>query len=758
MIEHLPDYEQTWLQRFFAAPNELSWSSLSDGSAPSQEAEQIQRWLSILTEPRHNVPLILPFVRGGMIDSWYATTQGPAGGYELKADINAWLGPTWLSRLEYIPAASNDPMAAVLQERFGSVVYRFSGPDARAMQAIKARLSEFLGVLKRRPIAMRTGTRPVGTIRRDFERALLAGDKSQAEVMVSELRRTGRLNEENMRFLEVRLKAGLGFWQQIARNHWLIKTLADLALPAQILSDLIEALYRTYIEDLEATGDRLAIRDAFASHIAIPYPKLFASRRNIRAHRVVKAFLLFEQRQMRPDTMIIDGLLALLPTSANTALFVEPRASTPPSPPVTAAREEEADEAFDDGQFDRALEFYLRLTPTRKTISRLISCVGVIGTDEARDRLLTLIDRTAPDLIEGLAPRLADKVANLRQGRSTDQLSPKNTPLKNAPNLWISWAERLQAGNDLEGAKRDIQLAPTSWDTAALREDGDAAKRFADILSSLNGEAYDIARTSIPQIFTSVFPPDAPPSPSTKPIASLLFLLIAMDETLSRVDLDLLAQLTGLLIEQGLSSDEYVLLINDLEDVQERISSYAYLPWGLDLSESLAALPCPSGAARDARLRLFMQILGDTSTFSHRLSLHDVIPIEALAKDYGIGPEDLPLRHRAGLNEFAAALPNLDGKMIGIYTLMESAGKRAKSALEQLFPGCKVALNSDLVCTTQLTSLAKAADLFVFAWKSSSHQAFYCVKEALGNGEPILVPGKGTASILRVVCDHFIQT
>jgi len=50
--------------------------------------------------------------------------------------------------------------------------------------------------------------------------------------------------------------------------------------------------------------------------------------------------------------------------------------------------------------------------------------------------------------------------------------------------------------------------------------------------------------------------------------------------------------------------------------------------------------------------------------------------------------------------------------------------------------------------------LATAADMFVFAWKSSSHQAFYCVKDALTKGEPIWVPGKGTASILRAVFEH----
>jgi hypothetical protein len=94
-----------------------------------------------------------------------------------------------------------------------------------------------------------------------------------------------------------------------------------------------------------------------------------------------------------------------------------------------------------------------------------------------------------------------------------------------------------------------------------------------------------------------------------------------------------------------------------------------------------------------------------------------------------------------GFSEPTLVLPNLEGKTIGIYTLAEAAGSRAKAALEKLFPGCKVVVNSDLVATPQLTSLAKSADMFVFAWKSSSHQAFYCVKDSLTKGEPIWAAG-----------------
>lgn len=753
MIEHLPPQEQAWLGRFFTSPNELGWLSILDGSAPPREADQVRQWLSLLGS-RAAAPLILPFMRGGTVTGWYATTQGVLGGYELGDEINAWLGPTWLSRFERVPEDSNDPMATALRDRFGGTVYRFTGADDTTMQTISARLSEFAGVLERRPVATRTRIRPVGAIRSDFERALLAGDEAQAEAMIAEFKHTGRLNEENLRYLEVRLSAGLGLWPQIARDHWLIKTLTDLALPPQILADLIEALYRTYVEDAEAAGDGAALRDAFARHVATPYPKLFASRRGIRAPRVVKAFALYEQLQPSPDAAIIDALLALLPTGTDTSLFgVAPGPQPMPASDTTL---DQADEAFDDGQFDRAFEFYLRLPASRKTISRLVSCVGTIGTDEARDRLLALVDEAGDELVESLAHAVATRLEGLRQARGADASPSPDTAGPSGANPWMRWAEQLQAGHDLAGAERDTQSAPTNWDAAEIRQSGQLAQQFADIIGGLNDDAGVVARAAVPQIYACFFPDDVPPSPAARPVASLLFLLIAVGDTLSRADLDLLGQLTSLLIEQGLSPDDYVSLMGDLADVQKRIGSYAYLPWSLDVSEALAILPCPSDNARDARLRLFLQVLGQAAGFAHRLAPADLLPIETLAKDYGVGAEAvIALKREAATDDVhATSLPNLDGKTIGIYTLAETAGGRAKVALEELFPGCKVLVNSDLVATAQLASLAKSADLFVFAWKSSSHQAFYCVKEALGGKEPIWAPGKGTASILRAVLER----
>ena len=92
--------------------------------------------------------------------------------------------------------------------------------------------------------------------------------------------------------------------------------------------------------------------------------------------------------------------------------------------------------------------------------------------------------------------------------------------------------------------------------------------------------------------------------------------------------------------------------------------------------------------------------------------------------------------------------------LIGIYTLTETAGQRAKQLLQKLIPKSRIELNADGVATDRLKHLASSADVFVFAWRSSKHQAYYCAKAARAGKDLILPPGKGMASIVRSVLDY----
>jgi len=383
--------------------------------------------------------------------------------------------------------------------------------------------------------------------------------------------------------------------------------------------------------------------------------------------------------------------------------------------------EDDADAAFDDAQYDRALELYLALPASKKSLNRLIFCAYQIG-GEAKIRLADWAVTLDPKLTGELSASQQEKLTSLRR-----EASPAKTGSQ-APELnsWVAWAEQLRSGTDLSSAESALARAVTSWDVTPFAKSEPLSTQFSDLIGGLSGEAEELAKEAVSTLISAFFPPGATLSPALRPIARVLFLLIALEDPLSSTDLEVLAQLLGHRLALGLASGEYVSMVEDLIDIQNRVSSYDTLPWNLDACEALALAPAPSDEAREARLRFFMKVLGQTQAFAHRLQPSDLVSLELLSKDFGVDKETVTwMRSAQAEHESEAELAHLSGKTIGIYTLAQAAGARAKAALERMFPGCKVELNSDLVCTAKLTSLAKAADLFVFAWKSSSHQAFF---------------------------------
>ena len=99
--------------------------------------------------------------------------------------------------------------------------------------------------------------------------------------------------------------------------------------------------------------------------------------------------------------------------------------------------------------------------------------------------------------------------------------------------------------------------------------------------------------------------------------------------------------------------------------------------------------------------------------------------------------------------------PNYQNVQIGIYSLQEQAAKRASEILSNTYPKISVKTNNDHVCTDRLRSLSKNSDVFVFSWRSSKHQAFYCVKEHQPKDKILLQPpGKGCSSLVTIVAEN----
>jgi hypothetical protein len=125
--------------------------------------------------------------------------------------------------------------------------------------------------------------------------------------------------------------------------------------------------------------------------------------------------------------------------------------------------------------------------------------------------------------------------------------------------------------------------------------------------------------------------------------------------------------------------------------------------------------------------------------------------LRLLGAELGVSLSELPTTDGAPTEEASPSVATVQAR-IAIYSLDSQAAGRSKAALALLLPQATIDVNNDTVCTDRLKNLARTATVFAFAWKTSTHQAFYCVKNHQGAGTQLCLPkGSGSSSMIRSI-------
>lgn len=108
--------------------------------------------------------------------------------------------------------------------------------------------------------------------------------------------------------------------------------------------------------------------------------------------------------------------------------------------------------------------------------------------------------------------------------------------------------------------------------------------------------------------------------------------------------------------------------------------------------------PAPSEEARSARRQFVRSVVNLAQGFAHRLEGRTSCPSSSSG---GISAWTLTSLETklTEVDQADVNPPNFVGKTLGIYTLSEGAGCRAKAALEEMFPGARIIVNSGTVAT-----------------------------------------------------------
>lgn len=741
-----------WATSFFGGGNTLIWSDIQNGLAPDGWGAEILAWLAILDREEDGVAL-LPYLNadGSMI--WYGVARSERAGRRLGEDIAGFVGATYggFEGRPYVPDA-NDAPGIILAASLPRPMYRVA-PGARWVASVRRAFGIYRSALERRPAARRLAARSVGALRTRFDRALLACNEEEAFRLYDEILATGRLSLENRHYLRVRLLAGLGRWTELAAEARLLRALADLTLPPQVRAELLDALYRTHIDPLEDAKNVGAALEEFRLKIA-PFGRLFGMRQGLRSPRVVKAFLMHALQRELPDKGEIDELKSLLPTTAGDApfadalrAFADARAPTP-APGDAAA----ADAAFDDLEYELALKLYSAIDPvTRRSAARIIQCAQTIGTADAARAALEVLaaspktEATLPQSIRTIIDGLRQRVAPVS---GTVSANAEAAPTQE-PATWHDWANWVAAAAPAERARQVVEEHSADWPVEAYLQH-DAAGALAQSLENAALAAPEIIQSAFTHLYQAFVGEREEPRAQLAPVYRALLSAILLAPGRSGDDLELARALAALVLEAGLSAPEYRVVIRELTGLIRQDSSVNTLDWALDLAEVIAT---NRAASPPDQMNLVIAVLEFVKGRIHRLGKRQIEIVRSLCADMDIvadqyvsgAPEEDPDEQ---------AITALAARSIAIYTLAETAGQRALQILAKLAPGINVALNSDKVCTERLATLARNAEVFVFAWRSSKHAAFYCIKDHRPKDKRILMPpGKGTASIVRALLD-----
>lgn len=745
MIDSLPPKEQFWLERFFSSRNALHWEAIACSKAPAAWLEQVGPWIVALATQGSQSPIVLPVFDADGPSQWYAMAENETTAVPLAQELTAVVGPSYSDFLgQPIQVDCSDEIECALQERFGRFVFRIRPVNMAARGEVTKALQLYLSLLRRRPDIPDRTQRPFGKIRAEFDRALLAGNEACAQHLYDELIASGRIDAEQQKYLEIRMLAGLGRQHQLAHNYSLIKSVLGLSLPTQTLSDLIEALYATYITAIENEPNVDAILSVFRDDIARHFGSLFQERKGIRQPNVLKAFLLYELAQDEPNIGRCETIATAYPNSVGRELITRwssRLASVQPSGTDTCGF---AGQALVDDDYELALRLSFEAFPATWTYSIMLRCAVELDDAEITRRVLVAINTAPEDVRTTWTKR---DLTRLEQLQSVATSEESKVPQRRPDTNWLAWVRYVEAGRYEWPPLQILEEALLRWSPEDYASDPETCRQLAERIGNASGEAEHVFRDAFAALVEFFVDRQAHPVRGFIPLYSMLIRIVAWSGVVSANELELASVLMHALISLGPSKDDYVEALDSYAEIVTANNAPTNIDWALNAAEILVLHSSPDS---ELRLRFFMAVVDMARTHAHRLKPAQFAILSLLAKDYGCANllEAFPFKEEDHADTVAHA--DFAG-LIGIYTLTESAGQRARQFLRKILPMARVEVNADLVATEKLKNLAATADIFVFAWKSSKHQAYYAAKEARGDMETLLPTGKGSASILGCV-------
>ena len=742
----------TFEEAFFGPGNRLRWDAIQAGSLPRDVQDRLDPFLDDLR--RNPEVLVLPRVRDSGQVQWYVLCSSPRAARNARNEVRAFLGPTYCDSSNHSERLDqNDSVEASVLTRCGINAFRLDVSERSILDVARERLRLLIRLRRERPARHARRLRAVGRVLRDFEYALLARDETAARDLIDELRWSGHLGATNLLFLEVRRLAVGGYWDAILVLPELDALIA-MPRPRRVTEALIVAVYRSCLQKFEVGRHASDAIARFRSDILPRFRDLYRSRAGLACYEVDVSFLLAALASAPARLVAAEAVLERYPSGSShreyltvLAAFGEAPVRLAESDPLAEARA-----AFAEADIDRAYSLVADLPPSFGRTALLIRCARDMETLSAAQVALESVESLSEDGRSRLAHNaVLDGIVG-----SLKQLSAAGVPaaltdsvVVELPTTWAMWLTRLTLPETWSSAVSVAEIASREWSVDNFFRDPLAVQEVADLLlRDRPSWGQEALRDALPYFL--MFCLRSGLEPRLKVVFESLFFAIAIDDQVSLPQVSVLLKIVNVRLQLGVTVADYRELLQQLSSAINAVDTPSVATIALEAIEIVVNAACPAPSERQG---FVVAIAGLFRRWYRRVDRSDIVLLQHLAEELGVAeavtqPE--PVQNKPQLQ---SEWDTLDGKKVALYSLQESALRRAALVVRELCPGVRVNTFQDHVGgSPALRNASATADVFVLATAAAKHAATTFIESHRPSGACTLYArGQGSASLVAAL-------
>ena len=677
--------------------------------------------------------VILPWENG-----FYLFSENSEGQRQGREVTQAFLGPSMVVvegvNEEYL--AKNLPAEWTATGLLRAAFLRRVAPNPQGQEEMMSRLEDLVASVGGRATP-RVEFKPTPSdLLRDFRLALVTLDDDSARLLLEQIRLTGFVSAENARYLKIEYLAAFGRWAEMrAMPH--IETLLKARRPKAVSEALLQMVWWS-----ELAG-----------------PGLGAPAKAFRERAVSETFGALLRSVRLPSTPEGRGVAFLAAVATGDKEWqgdLLARASgqderdalkglaSPNSAPSEA--ETKGQERTDQHPVDPVLELF-REGKCAQVVQAFVSDPDPVHAEIALEAILDSGDLGQGKAVVRLVQEFVAQGQIELSRRGHRDLDELERSLAGTCSGWLEWANRIGGTDRWADGAATIRNEHEQW--GSLTTIG--AQSLAEVCDALIEASYgpnadqlriclDILCSEAANILNEGDSNDFP---------QVVLTLLSEQENFSEMVRNAYLDLLAALLAAGPAADQYQRLLNQTLDMWTLIASPNAADWAISVLEAMVDAPCPDSVSRTATAIL---MIDGVRLLANRLSLRQQVELEGLAADF-----DLPTREVETPQDELDVWAKLDGKAVGIYSLLERAEMYLRQRLSRLCSVGEVKGNSDLVATEAIRSLAERADYMIVDTWHAAHQATGAIDAVRPRERQILPRQRGHSGFLRALEDALAE-